>query len=103
MVIAVHQQIFNNKIQVVDDPQIIRGHGSRLYDGEGIIPVKRNLIKNGILQTWLLNSSSARQLNRETTGHASRNISSPPGVSSTNAYIEKAKPFLDVTVVWAGS
>lgn len=82
------QQIFNNKIQVIDDPQIIRGHGSRLYDGEGIIPVKRNLIKNGILQTWLLNSSSARQLNRETTGHASRNISSPPGVSSTNAYIE---------------
>lgn len=80
-------QVFDDKIQIIDDPQIIRGHGSRLYDGEGIIPIKRSLIKNGVLQTWLLNSSSARQLNQETTGHASRNISSPPGVSSTNAYI----------------
>jgi PmbA protein len=37
-----------------------------------------------VLTTWLLNSSSARQLGLATTGHASRGLAGPPGVSTTN-------------------
>ena len=39
---------------------------------------------NRLLTTWLLNSSSARQLGLETTGHASRGLAGPPGVSPSN-------------------
>ena len=81
------ETLFNTDIQIIDDPLMPRGHGSRPYDGEGIVPVTRHLIKDGKLQTWLLNCSSARQLGLETTGHATRSIGSPPRVAATNSYM----------------
>ena len=33
-----------------------------------------DIIDDGVLTTWLLNASSARQLGMETTGHASRGL-----------------------------
>ena len=43
---------------------------------------RRNLIDDGVLTTWLLNTASARQLGLQTTGHASRGLAGPPGVST---------------------
>jgi len=81
------ETLFSPNIQIIDDPLMVRGHGSRPYDGEGIAPIMRHLIKNGALQTWLLNCASSRQLGLETTGHATRSIGSPPGVAATNSYM----------------
>lgn len=81
------ETLFNSDIQILDDPLMLRGHGSRPYDGEGIVPVTRHIIKDGALQTWLLNCASARQLGLVTTGHATRGIGSPPGVAATNSYM----------------
>ena len=81
------ETLFSSDIQIIDDPLMPRGHGSRPYDGEGIVPVTRHLIKDGALQTWLLNCSTAKQLDLTTTGHATRGIGSPPGVSATNSYM----------------
>ncbi len=41
-----------------------------------------------MLTTWLLDLRSARQLHLESTGHAARGTSSPPGPSPTNVWIE---------------
>ena len=79
--------LFAPDVQIMDDPLMLRGHGSRPYDGEGIAPTTRHLIKDGALQSWLLNCASARQLDLKTTGHATRSIGSPPGVSATNSYM----------------
>jgi PmbA protein len=46
------------------------------------------LIEDGVLTTWLLNTSSAKQLGLETTGHASRGLAGPPGVSTSNLTLE---------------
>ncbi len=80
-------QIFDTKINIIDDPSILRGHGSRPWDGEGVRVKSHHLIENGVLTTWLLNTSAAKQLKLQTTGHASRGIGAPPSVSSTNSYI----------------
>jgi len=82
------KMVFNKHIQITDDPTIKRGHGSRPWDGEGVAVKKQALIKNGILQTWLLNSSAAKQLDMTTTGHASRSIGAPPGIGATNTVLE---------------
>jgi PmbA protein len=47
-----------------------------------------DLIDKGVLTTWLLNSSSARQLGLETTGHASRGLAGPPGVGVSNLTLQ---------------
>ncbi len=82
------EQIFSNQINIIDDPLIVRGHGSRPWDGEGVRVKKRHLIENGMLKTWLLNTSAAKQLGLQTTGHGARGISTPPGIASSNTYIE---------------
>jgi PmbA protein len=46
------------------------------------------LVEDGIVMTWLLDSGTARELGRETTGHASRGVSSSPSPSATNLYLE---------------
>lgn len=75
-------------LNIIDDPHMLRGHGSRPWDGEGVGVKKRYIVENGVLKTWLLNTASAKQLGLKTTGHASRGIGSPPGVSATNSYLE---------------
>ncbi len=82
------EQVFADGINIVDDPLIIRGHGSRPWDGEGVAVSKTHFIENGILKTWLLNTSAARQLGLESTGHGARGISSPPGIAPSNTYIQ---------------
>lgn len=81
------QQIFAPHIQILDDPLLPRGDGSRPWDGEALNVEKRHIVENGVLKTWLLNMSSARQLNLNPTGHGTRGVGSPPGVSATNTWI----------------
>ena len=78
------QQLFAKGIVIRDDPHRLRGLGSSPFDDEGVANQPRNLIDDGVLTTWLLNSSSARQLGLTTTGHASRGLAGPPGVSTSN-------------------
>lgn len=80
-------EIFAPHIQVLEDPLLPRGDGSRPWDGEALNVAKRHIVKDGVLQTWLLNMSSARQLDLPPTGHGTRGIGSPPGVSATNTWI----------------
>jgi PmbA protein len=78
------QRIFAKGVDIVDDPHRLRGLGSSPFDDEGVGNRRTALIDDGVLTTWLLNSASARQLGLATTGHASRGLAGPPGVSPSN-------------------
>ncbi|WP_374573679.1 TldD/PmbA family protein [Phenylobacterium sp.] len=82
------EQLFAKGVTVTDDPHRVRGLGSSPFDDEGVANEKRDLIDDGVLTTWLLNSSAARQLGLESTGHASRGLAGPPGVSPTNLTLQ---------------
>ncbi|WP_286830583.1 MULTISPECIES: TldD/PmbA family protein [Kordiimonas] len=81
------EQIFAPGITIIDDPLKMRGLSSRMFDGEGVSVHKCAIVEDGILQTWMLNSATARQLGLEVTGHASRGTSSAPGISHSNLYM----------------
>ncbi len=85
------EKLFADDVFIVDDPFLPRGLRSKSFDGEGILPQKRNVIENGRLTTWLLDLRSARQLGLSSTGHARRGTSgvSPPGPS--NFYLAGGK------------
>jgi PmbA protein len=82
------QPVFAKGIHVTDDPHRLRGLGSSPFDDEGVLNGPISLIDDGVLTTWLLNCSSARQLGLKTTGHASRGLAGPPGVSTSNLTLE---------------
>ena len=81
------QRVFANGIRIVDDPHIVRGVRSKPFDGEGVANRPMNLVEDGVLKTWILDSASARQLKLTSTGHAARGTGGPPSPSTSNLYL----------------
>jgi len=82
------EQIFAPGIMLVEDPHRPRGLRSRAFDGEGLPTHARNLVEDGRLTGWLMDSASARQLGERPTGHAARGGGGAPGVSVGNVHLE---------------
>jgi PmbA protein len=80
--------VFAPGITIVDDARLRRGLRSKPFDAEGIATARRPLIEDGVLQGWILDLHSARQLALQTTGNAARGTGSPPSPSATNLYME---------------
>ncbi|MBY0408013.1 MAG: TldD/PmbA family protein, partial [Rickettsiales bacterium] len=82
------KEIFAPSIQIIDNPHLKRGLGSKPFDGEGVQNARRPIIENGVLTTWLLDVRSGNKLGMASTGHASRGVASPPSPAPTNMYME---------------
>jgi len=85
---ALGTQVFAKGITVRDDPLRPRGLRSKPFDGEGLPTAASDIIADGVLTGWIMDSASARQLNLEPTGHATRGVGGPPGSGVTNLYLE---------------
>jgi len=81
------QRVFAAGIAVVDDPHIVRGLRSKPFDGEGVANARRLLVEDGVLTTWMLDSTAGRQLGLASTGHAARGTGGPPSPAPTNLYM----------------
>ena len=97
------QRVFAEGVTLIDDPFRPRGMGSTPFDDEGVAVEKRALFDDGVLTTWLLNSASARQLGLQSTGHASRGLAGPSGVSTHNLHMEPGEQDLAGLMADAGT
>ena len=84
---ALDTQVFANGVTIHDDPFRKRGLRSRAFDGEGLPVRPLDLVKDGVLTTWLADSAAARQLDIQPTGHAVRGVSGSPGAGPANLHI----------------
>jgi PmbA protein len=68
------EQIFAPGITVRDDPHRPRGLRSRPFDGEGLPTAPTDIIADGVLTGWLMDSASARSATprRRTAANAAR-------------------------------
>ena len=82
-----NEHVFNKQINIIDNPHLSKGLGSKLFDAEGLGTKKTELVFNGILKNYFLNLSSARQLGLNTNCNAVRSLTSPPGIGVSNAMI----------------
>ncbi|MGC8035349.1 metallopeptidase TldD-related protein, partial [Salmonella enterica] len=64
------QQVFPEHIQILEDPHVVGGVGSAPFDEEGVRTVKREVIKDGVVQGYFLSTYSARKLGMQTTGNS---------------------------------
>ncbi|MBA2816433.1 metalloprotease PmbA [Candidatus Pantoea persica] len=67
---ALGQQILPEWLTIQEQPHLRKGLASTPFDSEGVRTQARDIIKDGVLQTWLLTSYSARKLGLKSTGHA---------------------------------
>ena len=85
------QLVFAAGVTIVDDPLRRRGLRSRPFDAEGVRVSRRELVKDGVLTSWIAESASARQLGIDPTGHAARGTAGAPSAAPTNIYIEAGR------------
>ncbi|ENN92896.1 TldD/PmbA family protein [Bartonella bovis] len=100
-------RVMKPDVNVTDQPLRLRGNASRPFDGEGVEGQTLNIIENGVLKTWLLSSSAARELGLKTNGHgvrsgsfiqpASTNFAIEPGSVSSHDMIKALRNGFYVT------
>ncbi|MFC5862710.1 TldD/PmbA family protein [Acidicapsa dinghuensis] len=86
------EQVAASNINIVDDhtmllPTGVGGFGTAPFDGEGLPTRRTVVVENGVLQTYLLNSYSARKLGMKSTGNATRGLAGSPGIGAGNLYL----------------
>ena len=66
----VGEQIFPDWVRISEDPLLPRGQASAPFDNEGVATGFRDLVADGVLQGYLLDSYSARKLGLQSTASA---------------------------------
>lgn len=68
---SLETNVFPDFVNLYERPLRLRGLGSAAYDAEGVATTDRDIVRDGIVQSYILGSYSARKLGMQTTGHAS--------------------------------
>ena len=66
-----NSQVFPKFVSISEQPYMLKkGLGSAPFDDEGVTTQEKAVIQDGVLNTYLLGSYSARKLGMQTTGNA---------------------------------
>jgi len=82
-------QVFPAHIQIKEDPHVVGAVGSAPFDEEGVRTVRRQVVKDGVVQGYFLSTYSARKLGMQTTG----NSGGSHNLALTSALTTKADTF----------
>lgn len=64
------EQIFPDYIHIHEQPHLAKALGSATFDAEGVATRNRDIISDGVLQDYVLDSYAARRLGLKTTANA---------------------------------
>lgn len=82
------QPVASPLLQITDDGTLEDGLASAPFDGEGTPAQKNELIKDGLLQSYLYDNYSGRKAGRQSTGSGRRgSFRSLPAIGSSNLII----------------
>ncbi len=70
LVDSLGQRLFPSIVNISEQPHLTKALGSAPFDAEGVLTSSRELVKDGVLQGYVLDSYSARKLGMQTTGNA---------------------------------
>ena len=78
---ALDKQIFPEFIHIHEQPHLKGALGSTAFDGEGVATKARDIVSDGVLRGYVLNTYSARKLGLVSTGNAGgvHNLTIDPG------------------------
>ena len=92
------EKIGSNLLTLVDDPFIVSGRGSRLFDNEGLALKKRTIFEKGVLKSYNINTYYGKKLKMDPTSGSTTNLVITPGKRS----IEEMIATLDRGILIAG-
>ena len=78
----INEKIFSDKIDIFDNPDILRGLGSRTFDSEGVQTDTLKLVEQGVLKHYLVDTYNGKKLNIKSNGRCG---------GTSNLYFDKGK------------
>ena len=91
------QSIGSKLLTIKDDPYISRGLGSKYYDGDGFPARQRDIVKDGVLNEFMIDWYYSRKLGWEPTSGSYSNIIIPPGNRTVEQIIKDLNRCILVT------
>ena len=93
------KQIFPDFIHIHEQPYLLKALGSAAYDGEGVATKARDIIKDGILESYVLDSYAARKLKMTTTTNSGgvHNLTVESGEHDFNSLLKQLDTGIVVT------
>ncbi len=67
---SLHKKIFADNINIIERPHILGGIGSAPFDSDGVATQDKDLVKEGVIASYILSAYSARKLNLPNTANA---------------------------------
>ena len=81
---AMGEAVLPEALTLTEDPTLPRIAGSKPFDAEGLANAPRDLVRDGVLQGWVLDLGTGRKLGLESTANAARGTGGPPAPSAGN-------------------
>lgn len=96
---ALNTAVFPEFVHIYEQPHLVGGLGSAMYDSEGVATRHRDLVQGGVLQDYVLSTYSARKLGLKSTGNAGgvRNLTITPTAGNFEDMLQKLGTGLLVT------
>ncbi|MDH5183609.1 MAG: metalloprotease PmbA, partial [Gammaproteobacteria bacterium] len=93
------EQIFPDFIQLQEEPYLLKAMGSASFDGDGVATQQRHIVKDGIVESYVLDAYAACKLGMQTTGNAGgvHNLVIQPGDMGFDALLSQMDTGLLVT------
>ena len=82
------QKVAGENVTVVDDGTMPGGFGTSPFDGEGVPTRRTVVIDRGTLNSYVLNTYTAKKLGLQTTGNAARGLAGNPGIGPGNFFLQ---------------
>ncbi|WP_206081853.1 TldD/PmbA family protein [Maribellus sediminis] len=91
------EQVVSEKLTLTDDPFIVGGRGSRLFDGEGLATKKRVVFDKGILKNYYIDTYYGKKMEMAPTSGGTTNLIFETGDKDLEALIASVKKGILVT------
>jgi len=97
------EKIGSDLLTLVDDPFILSGRGSRLFDREGLATKKRNIIEAGVLKSYFIDTYYGKKLEMKPTSGDTTNLLFQPGENDLEGLIASIDRGIYVTGINGGN
>ncbi|MCF6357314.1 MAG: TldD/PmbA family protein [Draconibacterium sp.] len=91
------EKVISDKLTLIDDPFIVSGRGSRLFDGEGLATKERKIFDKGVLKTYFIDTYYGKKLKMDPTGGGTTNLVFKTGTKNIEGLVTSVKKGILVT------